>query len=69
MAAVLCSSLLVFASDARASYGTSPVGSPTLPPSSYEGGLITTPNPLDNSSNAVITGNVRGGKQFRGPIP
>ena len=69
MAIAVCLSLLLFASGAWASYGTSPVGSPTLPPSSYEGGLVTNPNPLDNSSNSVITGNVRGGKQFRGPIP
>jgi len=69
MAAVLCLSLLLFVSGAWASYGTSPVGSPTVPPSSYEGGLIANPNPLDSSSNSVITGNVRGGKHFRGPVP
>ncbi len=69
VAAVLCLVLLLFADDAWASYGMSSVGSPTLPPSSYEGGLVTNPNPLDNSSNSIITGNVRGGKHFRGPIP
>lgn len=69
MAAVLGVSLLWFAGAAWASYGTGPVGSPTVPPSSYEGGLVANPNPLDSSSNSVITGNVRGGKQFRGPIP
>jgi len=74
VAAVLCLSLLpLFASDAHASYGspsaTSPVGSPTMPPSSYEGGLVANPNPMDSSGNAVINGNVRGGKHFRGPMP
>lgn len=73
VATLLCLSLLVFASGAWASYGspsaTSPVGSPTAPPSSYEGGLTANPNPMDSSINSVITGNVRGGKQFRGPIP
>ncbi len=69
MAIAVCLSLLLFAGGAWASYGTSPVGSPTLPPSSYEGGLVANPNPLDNSSNSVITGNVRGGKHFRGPVP
>jgi tetratricopeptide (TPR) repeat protein len=65
--------LLLSASDVWASYSSpltsTPVGSPTAPPSSYEGGLVTNPNPMDSSSNSVITGNVRGGKHFRGPIP
>lgn len=41
----------------------------TLPPSSYQSGLTGTPNPMDNSSNLPITGNVLGGKHFRGNIP
>ena len=69
MAAMLCVSLMFCAGQAWASYGTGPVGSPTVPPSSYEGGLVANPNPMDSSRNAVITGNVRGGKQFQGPIP
>jgi tetratricopeptide (TPR) repeat protein len=40
-----------------------------MPPSSYEPGLTANPNPIDNYGNSVITGNVRGGKQFRGPVP
>lgn len=73
-AGVLCLLVLsCLATGAWASYGglstSSPVGSPTVPPSSYEGGLVARPNPLDSSSNAVIEGNVRGGKQFRAPIP
>jgi len=61
--------LLLSANDVWASYGSPLAGSPTVPPSSYEGGLVTNPNPMNNSSNSVITGNVRGGKHFRGPIP
>jgi len=73
-AAVLClSPVLLFVGDAWASYSSSssagPIGSPTMPPSSYEGGLVANPNPIDSSSNSVITGNVRGGKQFRAPVP
>lgn len=48
---------------------TSPIGPGTVPPSSYQNGLITTPSPIDPSNNLVITGNVRGAKHFRGPLP
>jgi tetratricopeptide (TPR) repeat protein len=47
----------------------SPIVSGTVPPSSISSGLISTPNPIDSSSNLVITGNVTGGKQFRGQVP
>ncbi|OHB60661.1 MAG: hypothetical protein A2167_04605 [Planctomycetes bacterium RBG_13_46_10] len=47
----------------------SPVISSTVPQSSVSGGLVSTPNPIDNSSNLVITGNVTGGKHFRGQVP
>lgn len=45
------------------------IPSATVPPSAYEGGLINTPNPIDRSSDLPITGNVAGGRQFRGSIP
>jgi len=45
------------------------VGSATVPPSSVQGGLIRSPNHIDTSRNLVITGNVTGGKYFRGPVP
>jgi tetratricopeptide (TPR) repeat protein len=45
------------------------VGSATVPPSSVQSGLIRSPNPIDTSRNLVITGNVTGGKYFRGPVP
>lgn len=46
-----------------------PVRSATIPLSSYQSGLVTKPNPIDRSSNRVITGNVAAGKHFRGNIP
>ena len=46
-----------------------PVGSGTIPPSSVRSGLIRSPNPIDTSSNLVVTGNVSGGKHFRGVVP
>ena len=46
-----------------------PIPSATVPPSSYEAGLTATGNPMDDYGNSVITGNVRGGKHFRGPVP
>ncbi len=47
----------------------SPVGPGTVPPSSYSSGQIRTPNPIDTSGNLVITGNIRGGRHFRGVVP
>ncbi len=41
----------------------------TTPQSSYQSGLVTTPNPIDQAGNLAITGNVLGGKHFRGSIP
>jgi len=46
-----------------------PVGLSTVPPSSIQSGLIDSPNPVDTSSNLVITGNVRRGMHFRGTVP
>ncbi|MBN1509371.1 MAG: tetratricopeptide repeat protein [Sedimentisphaerales bacterium] len=73
-AATLCVAVLVsLASDVRASYGSAsalnPIASPTTPPSGYERGLVTAPNPIDSSSNSVITGEVGGGKHFRAAVP
>ena len=41
----------------------------TAPQSSLRSGLIRSPNPIDTISSLVITGNVGGGRQFRGGIP
>jgi len=46
-----------------------PVGLGTVPPSSYQRGLVQSPNPIDTSGNLVITGNVSGGSHFRGIVP
>lgn len=46
-----------------------PIGPATAPPSSFRSGLIRSPNPIDTSFNDVVTGNVRGGKHFRGGVP
>lgn len=46
-----------------------PIGPGTIPPSSYQSGLVETPNPVDSGGNQLVTGNVRGGKHFRGTVP
>lgn len=52
---------------AGAVFGSIP--SATVPPTSYQSGLVSTPNPIDQSANLPITGNVAGGKYFHGSIP
>jgi tetratricopeptide (TPR) repeat protein len=55
----------------------SSIGSPTVPPSSRQTGLTSSPSQLDSSGqldtgelgNLTITGNVTGGKHFRGLVP
>lgn len=50
-----------------------PAGLSTVPPSSLGDGLVTSPNPIDQSGNLAgnltITGNVRRGRHFRGDVP
>ncbi len=46
-----------------------PIGSGTVPPSSVGSGLFRSPNPIDRSGNLIITGNVAGGRHFRGVVP
>lgn len=48
---------------------TNPAGVSTVPPSSLGDGLVQSPNPLDRSSDLVVTGNVRRGMYFRGLVP
>jgi len=48
---------------------TNPAGMSTVPPSSLADGLVQSPNPLDRSSDLVVTGNVRRGMYFHGPVP
>ncbi|MFA5292693.1 MAG: hypothetical protein WC496_06620 [Phycisphaerae bacterium] len=47
----------------------SPIGDPTVPPSSVQSGLRRSPNPINTSGNLTVTGNVSGGAQFRGFVP
>ncbi|MCL5280687.1 MAG: hypothetical protein M1376_12365, partial [Planctomycetes bacterium] len=56
----------------RTQYGGSAAGSAnrgTVPPSAYGAGLVSMPSPVDNTNNLVMTGNVSGGKSFRGNVP
>ncbi len=46
-----------------------PIGPGTVPPSSIHSGLVSSPAPLDTTGNLLITGNVRRGRHFRGPVP
>ncbi len=46
-----------------------PVGTSTAPVSSIRSGLLTTPVPIDTTAELSITGNLRGGKYFRGNVP
>ncbi len=41
----------------------------TIPPSSRQSGLLRSPDPIDNSSNLLVTGNVGRGQYFRGVVP
>ena len=50
-------------------YVRSPVGSGAVPPSSVSSGLIPAVNPIDLNGNLIITGNVAGGRHFRGVVP
>jgi hypothetical protein len=46
-----------------------PIGPATIPPSTYSNDLVPRSNPIDNSGNLVMTGNVAAGMQFRGRVP
>ena len=46
--------------------GTNPTAFGTVPPSSQ---LVRSANPINTSGNLLITGNVSGGKHFRGVVP
>ncbi len=48
---------------------SSPVGSGTVPPTTYKSGLVPSINPVDTSGNLIVTGNVAGEGYFRGVVP
>jgi len=47
----------------------SPMGSATVPTTHSQNGLFRSSNQIDNSGNRIITGNVGGGRYFRGSVP
>jgi tetratricopeptide (TPR) repeat protein len=47
----------------------SPVGSGTAPVTSYQSGVVRTPNPIDPTSSMAVTGNVGGLNYFHGTVP
>ena len=47
----------------------STVGTGTTPVTAYRSGLVVSPDPIDRTSDLVVTGNVGGGKYFRGVVP
>lgn len=53
----------------RGARPASPVRPVSQPLSSYQSDLVDIPNPIDNSRNQVVTGNVASGKHFRGAVP
>jgi tetratricopeptide (TPR) repeat protein len=53
-----------------AAAGTAAVAGPgTIPVTARRDGLVRTPDPIDTSGNLVVTGNVAGGRHFRGSVP
>jgi len=46
-----------------------PIGPATVPPSSYQSGVVRTPGATNDTGNLIVTGNVSGAKQFRAPVP
>jgi len=58
----------VLAGYARSSV-PNPIGPATVPPSSYQSGVVRTPGAASDTGNLIVTGNVSGAKQFRAPVP
>jgi hypothetical protein len=48
---------------------SNPLGLGTIPPAAYKSGLIPSISPVSTSGNLVVTGDVAGGKYFRGIVP
>jgi len=45
------------------------IGPSNVPPSALSSGLYRSANPIDTTANLVVTGNVGGGRHFRGVVP
>lgn len=73
IASIMVSLMLLAVVDRVLAYSRSgagsPIGSPTVPPSSYRSGLVERPSGVESNGNLLITGNVAGGKYFHGPVP
>ncbi len=70
--AYIIAGLLFFAAFSEAAWAVENRVNPnpnTVPLSSQYDGLIRSPNPIDSGGNLLITGNVRGGRYFRGVVP
>jgi len=50
-------------------FSKSPMGSATVPVTHNQSGLRRSRNPIDTSGNSIVTGNVGGGRHFRGSVP
>jgi len=46
-----------------------PVGQGNMPVTTYQSGLVRSPNPIDNTADLVMSGNIGGGRHFRGVLP
>jgi len=53
----------------RRRVSTNPIGPGTIPPTRYQDGLVSSPDPINDSGNMLVTGNVAGGMHFRGQVP
>lgn len=49
--------------------GSGGIGSGRVSRDIYRGGLVRSPDTIDRSGNLIVTGNVRGGRYFRGIVP
>ena len=67
---ILTISIVFFLTGFLSADPANPVGTGREPSSSGRSeGLRRTPNPIDSSSNDIITGNIAGDKYFRGSVP
>ncbi len=69
LAALIFVTLLSATTWSQSPYIIGPAGSTSQPVSQTQQGLFRSPNWYDSGGNDVITGNVRGGRHFRGNVP
>lgn len=66
---LLCLSMTVLAQNPSHYRPYNPAGIVSVPPSSYQNGLINRTDGAELTSDMIITGNVGGGKHFRAGLP